>query len=72
MAWITGCFAKQGARYYIKNIFKILTMKDANFYAGVYKAIAVAICMTLFMFVSKAKACEKNKDGFKIVLTQKS
>ncbi|HRD58971.1 MAG TPA: hypothetical protein PK504_13040 [Ferruginibacter sp.] len=34
-------------------------MKDANFYSGVYKAIAVAVCMLLFLFVVKAKAAEK-------------
>lgn len=31
-------------------------MKDFNFYTGTYKAIAVAICMLLFMVVTKAKS----------------
>ena len=46
-------------------------MKDFNFYTGVYKAIALVVCMMLFMFLNKAKASENVHNGHKTVLTQK-
>ncbi|MFT3979998.1 MAG: hypothetical protein QM687_05970 [Ferruginibacter sp.] len=46
-------------------------MKDFNFYTGVYKAIALVVCMMLFMFLNKAKAAENTQNSHKTVLTQK-
>lgn len=65
--------AKQNVRLFInKSILIFLTMKDFNFYTGIYKAIAVAVCMMLFMFLNKAAhACEKNKAMIKTELTHK-
>lgn len=51
-------------------------MKDLNFYSGIYKAIAITICLMLYIAVHKASAAtssfEKNSNTTTIsLLTQK-
>lgn len=47
---------KQDALFFIKQT--AITMRETNFYPGIYKIIAVVICLMLFMTINKAKAAE--------------
>lgn len=35
-------------------------MRDINFYPGIYKAIAVTLCLMLYMVIHKAKAADNS------------